>query len=226
MEATEGAHEPHLLGLAGRADGAEQRVLWPPGPSMRTSCFSARATAASPTTRLGGGVHLQQPSLQVGRLRPRAAKPLAQGPTASLKVSLRPDVREEHRAPDRPNGPVAPPPRSCPGALGGRLGGRGSFPAVWCLGAPFSCSPKPRQPHRPQGEVRTWEFSYLCPAGCVLCCGPTKVSKLRDELADFCLRWLGCPVAGRPVALAFSAAPGPWILWQAGPSGQRCEMQG
>ena len=122
MEATEGAHEPHLLGLAGRADGAEQQVLWPPGPSVRTSCFSACVTAASPRARLGGGVHLQQPSLQVGRLRPGAAKLLAQGPRASLKVSLRPDVGEEHRAPDRPNGPVAPPPRSCPGALRGGWG--------------------------------------------------------------------------------------------------------
>ena len=78
----------------------------------------------------------------------------------------------------------------------------------------------------PPGEARTWEFSYLRRAGCGLCCVPTKVSKLRDELADFCGRLLRCPGpawgggvfcwpgplpcgAGLPVSLAFSAAPGP-----------------
>lgn len=33
--------------------------------------------------------------------------------------------------------------------------------------------------------TRTWEFSYLFRAGCVLCCVPTEVSKCPDELADF-----------------------------------------
>lgn len=33
--------------------------------------------------------------------------------------------------------------------------------------------------------MRTWEFSYLFRAGCVLCCVPTEVSKCPDELADF-----------------------------------------
>lgn len=89
--------------------------------------------------------------------------------------------------------------------------------------------------------VRTWEFSYLFRAGCVLCCVPTKVSKCPDELADFtgdCSAALrpsfggGCVLfaspshpAGLPVSLAFSAAPGPPLPCRPVP-GQRCEMAG
>lgn len=89
--------------------------------------------------------------------------------------------------------------------------------------------------------VRTWEFSYLFRAGCVLCCVPTKVSKCPDELADFtgdCSAALGPSLGGGcvlfaspshqaqlPVSLAFSAAPGPPLPCRPVP-GQRCEMAG
>lgn len=75
--------------------------------------------------------------------------------------------------------------------------------------------------------VRTWEFSYLCRAGCVLYCVPTEVSRHRDELADFGgrLLWGGCVLFARPPRAAGSR-PWPFQLL-CGPSpAEHCEMAG
>lgn len=65
--------------------------------------------------------------------------------------------------------------------------------------------------------MRTWEFSYLFRAGCVLCCVPTKVSKCPDELADFtgdCSAALGPSFGGAVFCLpAPRTRPGSLCPW-------------
>lgn len=120
--------------------------------------------------------------------------------------------------------------------------GAGQLPCSEAPQAPLSCSSKLPPALCPQGEVRTWEFSYLCRAGCVLCCVPPRFpssvmslqisagdcsAALRPSLGGRCfVGQAPGPVAGLPVSLAFSAAPGPRILGRPVPADSGVKRRG